>query len=1102
MDGATSSSEWQESIDALHYWRQSIPRLTDEELVRFVSAENYRRRTTPRERGPFTSQEECGTHFRVKFSTDSLQLNDFTTMHPSQPSNSMCEPTGASKNIYKEIRDHSAIQTETPEKCRNGLVFGNIKDGTREKQSIFLSLEVLEESVVTSEEIVKKVGDPLVSKEQMLQRSVSVDPLVSGDVLSTGGGRAFHEGGLLSLERPPEQFECKVPKSYSFDSQATLGETVSPDSVLFVRDASASISSVAGGNTHPGLGSFVPHITLKKPKKLTTFSAIPYDRSKTNSQYRKVGPILTTEREVIDQSTSLPAGDGDGAQEEKSEGDVDISGNEILGEDLLSMFCLSYDEENPDVKGYLRDHAMVLCEYLVQKGIITMIGSVADGSPIQNFMPEKMYMWTPGTKSDQTVAPASPCRRSPVWPPPKPSEDNNHGLKYTEADHQQVLMGMKKEHTVQLQKLQSDHHLSVFSLRGEHAAQMMELEEQVQTLRKKIVELETKTGVGGHKLLVDKAVETDRIEVNRQALQPHIDKFESLPHITDTKLQTDMDFQNIGSLVNNGNSDVTFSDGCGPNGDGQSMTQPSSGAPPPPPPPPHLPGGGPPPPPPPPLPGGGPPPPPPPPPPGGFGGPPPPPLPGFGGPPPPLIGGVPHHKSSVNVPLKPMVEPAVPMKALYWSRIQIHKLESKRELDARFPLLWSTLKETDFNIEEFEDLFSKKGVTKKKKALSDTIKKTKAKKVAKLLDDKRSQAVGIFMSSLHIEMRDLEQAVLKMDLSVVDLESLQSLYDMRPQKEELAKIKNHLQKEGAADLDKPEQFLHEVSQIPEFANRVFCITYQSTNEEQMSEITCRINILQDIMEILHNGEGLKKIFSIVLAFGNYMNGGNRTRGQADGFGLEILAKLKDVKSADNSVSLLQFVIFTYIRQIEENLDAEKSHFPLPDTRKIDQACHLKFEDIDKAIKKLKRDIKGCELKVKQVVEESSEEYLEPFQGEMEKFLDKARENAVNVEKKLEDTRERFQEMVKYFHVKPKSSEKEVTLNAFFSLWMPFCEDFKDLWKKELRRAAKMRLQRDEKMIEQRLEGKRASIRKSSMKAGGLKSKLMMQRSMDLTKPVE
>lgn len=41
---------------------------------------------------------------------------------------------------------------------------------------------------------------------------------------------------------------------------------------------------------------------------------------------------------------------------------------------------------------------------------------------------------------------------------------------------------------------------------------------------------------------------------------------------------------------------------------------------------------------------------------------------------------------------------------------------------------------------------------------------------------------------------------------------------------------------------------------------------------------------------------LRDIIGLVLAFGNYMNGGNRTRGQADGFGLEILPKLKDVKS--------------------------------------------------------------------------------------------------------------------------------------------------------------------------------------------------------------
>lgn len=40
-----------------------------------------------------------------------------------------------------------------------------------------------------------------------------------------------------------------------------------------------------------------------------------------------------------------------------------------------------------------------------------------------------------------------------------------------------------------------------------------------------------------------------------------------------------------------------------------------------------------------------------------------------------------------------------------------------------------------------------------------------------------------------------------------------------------------------------------------------------------------------------------QVLGLVLAFGNFMNGGNRTRGQADGFNLDILPKLKDVKSS-------------------------------------------------------------------------------------------------------------------------------------------------------------------------------------------------------------
>lgn len=85
---------------------------------------------------------------------------------------------------------------------------------------------------------------------------------------------------------------------------------------------------------------------------------------------------------------------------------------------------------------------------------------------------------------------------------------------------------------------------------------------------------------------------------------------------------------------------------------------------------------------------------------------------------------------------------------------------------------------------------------------------------------------------------------------------------------------------------------------------------------------------------------------LVLAFGNYMNGGNRTRGQADGFGLEILPKLKDVKSRvyiilkiisvvlikamvwikqiiccffkqDNHINLVDYVVLYYLRNFDK-----------------------------------------------------------------------------------------------------------------------------------------------------------------------------------------
>uniref|UniRef100_UPI00358DDF57 formin-2-like isoform X2 n=1 Tax=Myxine glutinosa TaxID=7769 RepID=UPI00358DDF57 len=255
-----------------------------------------------------------------------------------------------------------------------------------------------------------------------------------------------------------------------------------------------------------------------------------------------------------------------------------------------------------------------------------------------------------------------------------------------------------------------------------------------------------------------------------------------------------------------------------------------------------------------------------------------------------------------QLPRKTAIEPSLPMKPLYWTRIQ---LKEKRD----GMTFWDELQELPINSQDFEQFFCKATVKEKKKPLSDIFsRKSKSKQLIKVLDNKRSQAVGILMSSLHLDMKDIRHAILELDNLVVDLETLQALYDNRATKEELDKIAKHIKSnEGKEDeqlLDKPEQFLSELAEIPSFAARVYCIIFQATFTESIELIRGKLDIVQKVIKTLRDGTDVQRLLALVLTFGNYMNGGNRTRGQADGFSLDILPKLRDVKSNEYYVAAI------------------------------------------------------------------------------------------------------------------------------------------------------------------------------------------------------
>ncbi|XP_076154955.1 formin-2 [Alosa pseudoharengus] len=557
---------------------------------------------------------------------------------------------------------------------------------------------------------------------------------------------------------------------------------------------------------------------------------------------------------------------------------------------------------------------------------------------------------------------------------------------------------------------------------------------------------------------------------------------------------------------------------------------------PPPPPPPPLPGmGHPPPPPPPPLPGMGHPPPPPPPPLPGMGHPPPPPFPGVAPPPPPPLPGVgppppptltgmgppppaplPLPPGAFNLtpsiglgslppplppgmyalamqqdkaPRKGLVEPPRPMKPLYWTRIQ---LQDKKETS---PLVWDMIEEPIVDFDEFVDMFSKSAVKEKKKPLSDTITKSKTKQVVKLLNNKRSQAVGILMSSLHLDMKDIQHAILNLDNTVVDTETLQALFENRAQQDEMDKIEKHIKstkgKESAKPLDKPEQFLYQLSQIPSFSGRVFCILFQSTFTESVISIHRKLEVLQRVCSNLQKGSGVMKILGLVLVFGNYMNGGNRSRGQADGFTLDILPKLKDVKTSDNKGSLLSYIVAYYVRHLDEDANKDTRTYPIPEPQDLFQSSQMKFEDFKRDLSKLRKDFVACTTQMESVCKISSEEHLQPFKNNMEDFLLKAKTDLEAQEMQLAETHKIFLDLTVYFLVKPKSGEKEVSPNTFFSIWHEFSTDFKSHWKKETTVMLQERVKAAEELKKEHFKQvkEKATYSVKPKQASGIKAKL-------------
>jgi formin 2 len=362
----------------------------------------------------------------------------------------------------------------------------------------------------------------------------------------------------------------------------------------------------------------------------------------------------------------------------------------------------------------------------------------------------------------------------------------------------------------------------------------------------------------------------------------------------------------------------------------------------------------------------------------------------------------------------------------------------------------------------------------------------------KVLDSKRSQEIGIFIKSNHLDINDVENTIYNFDNSIVSVETLIHIRRIKAcvTDDEL----NVIQSNSDKVLDSPEQFVFDLSHISHFDDRLECFMFQSRFVDLLADIEHRLNNVNDVCDQLLNSSSVKDVMSIVLACGNYMNGGNMQRGQADGFAIDILPKLKDVKSKDNTTTLLQYIVRFGIIKYDPKKGTRDAKLPVPEPSDVERSANMNFEDQKLEISKLKSQLDKIETAKENVVNNCDEEHLEPFQEKMTGFLEKASTNLNELNDLISECSQKFINTMKFYHFNPKEGRLETAQpRDFFSIWYPFCQDYKNLWKREQARIEKQIL------AEERLKHKKKSetlksFKTEALKPKGLKEKMLRRKS--------
>ena len=179
-----------------------------------------------------------------------------------------------------------------------------------------------------------------------------------------------------------------------------------------------------------------------------------------------------------------------------------------------------------------------------------------------------------------------------------------------------------------------------------------------------------------------------------------------------------------------------------------------------------------------------------------------------------------------------------------------------------------------------------------------------------LIGPKRTQSVNIFLKSCRLTAEQIIVALERFDESICTTEFLEKLLENIPTAEEMTSIDAYEEGGGAEDLlAEPERFFRNISTVKGLKLKLQAyITYRKF-PLQSEALQPQIDAVSAAIAQVRDSAKFKSIMRFILAIGNYINGSSN-RGNAMGFKLDSLNKLRDTKTTDNKSNLLNYLVLT------------------------------------------------------------------------------------------------------------------------------------------------------------------------------------------------